>query len=178
MHALRQGEVDLLQAGDKRQRHGLELIAAGATAAATAAGRALLLVDDSAFFRNLLTPVLSVAGWQVTAAEGPHEALKLRDDGRVFDVIVSDIEMPRMDGIAFALDVRADARWKDTPMVALSTRVEKEIIAQALKSGFDTYVAKSDRDTLLNTLAGLIAGEPDAESTAHAAGDDQSHRAA
>jgi two-component system chemotaxis sensor kinase CheA len=151
---------------------------AGATAAASAAGRKLLLVDDSAFFRNLLTPVLSVAGWQVTAAEGPHEALKLRDDGRVFDVIVSDIEMPRMDGIAFALDVRADARWKDTPMVALSTRVEKEIIAQALKSGFDTYVAKSDRDTLLNTLAGLIAGEPDAESTAHAAGDDQSHRAA
>jgi two-component system chemotaxis sensor kinase CheA len=151
---------------------------AGATAAAPTAVRELLLVDDSAFFRNLLTPVLSVAGWRVTAVGGAQEALKLRDDGRSFDVIVSDIEMPHKDGMAFATDVRSDARWKDTPMVALSTRAEKDIIAQALKSGFDTYLTKSNRDALLNTLASLAIGESDGADASPDVAGDQSHRAA
>ncbi|HEX8028693.1 MAG TPA: chemotaxis protein CheW, partial [Vicinamibacterales bacterium] len=152
--------------------------AAGATAAAPTAVRDLLLVDDSAFFRNLLAPVLSVAGWRVTAVGDANDALKLRDDGRMFHVIVSDLEMPRMDGMAFATEVRADARWKDTPMIALSMRSEKEIIAQALKCGFDTYVTKSNRDTLLNTLAGIVTGDDAATDATPDLGNDKSHRAA
>jgi two-component system chemotaxis sensor kinase CheA len=149
-------------------------------ATAASASRNVLLVDDSAFFLNLLTPVLSVAGWHVTTAESPEEALKLRDAGQMFDVIISDVEMPRMDGLAFATEVRSDPRWKDVPMVALSTRVTKEEIAQTLKAGFDTYVAKSSRDTLLNILSGLAAArqpEPAAPTTG-AAGTDHSFRAA
>jgi two-component system chemotaxis sensor kinase CheA len=131
---------------------------AEAPAPVAVAQRDILLVDDSAFFRNLLIPVLSVAGWRVTAVESAREALKLRDAGRRFDVVISDIEMPVMDGLAFVAALRADPRWKDTPCVALATRASRDDIAEALRAGFDTYITKSNRDALLNTLAGLFAG--------------------
>ena len=60
----------------------------------------LLLVDDSQFFRNMLAPLLSASGYRVTLAASAAEALQLKDEGRTFDLIVSDLEMPGMDGIA------------------------------------------------------------------------------
>ena len=62
----------------------------------------MLLIDDSPFFRNMLTPVLQAAGYQVTAAASAPEALAMLKDGRAFDVVVTDIEMPEMDGFEFA----------------------------------------------------------------------------
>jgi two-component system chemotaxis sensor kinase CheA len=62
----------------------------------------LLLVDDSAFFRNLLAPQLSAAGFDVTAVDSPDRALMLCEAGEEFDIIVSDIEMPGMSGFEFA----------------------------------------------------------------------------
>ncbi|RMF04553.1 MAG: response regulator, partial [Alphaproteobacteria bacterium] len=84
-------------------------------------GMRLLLVDDSPFFRNMLAPLLSSVGYKVTLAESAKEALRLRDSGAQFDVIVSDIEMPEMDGIAFAESVRSDPKWQGTPIIALSS---------------------------------------------------------
>ena len=55
---------------------------------------ALLFVDDAPFFRTMLGPVLKAAGFNVTSVESAAEGLKLFDDGRRFDVVVSDIEMP------------------------------------------------------------------------------------
>jgi two-component system chemotaxis sensor kinase CheA len=54
----------------------------------------VLLVDDSSFFRNMLTPLLNISGYQVTTVESAAEAIKLCEGGEQFDVIVSDIEMP------------------------------------------------------------------------------------
>ena len=62
----------------------------------------MLVVEDSDFFRQLLVPALGAAGFQVTAVASAAEALRLRDAGAMFDAIVSDIEMPDMDGLAFA----------------------------------------------------------------------------
>jgi two-component system chemotaxis sensor kinase CheA len=116
----------------------------------------VLLVDDSPFFRNMLRPLLSVAGYDVTTAENADSALKLREAGVDFDVIVSDIEMPGMDGFAFAEAVKADTRWQNTPLVALSSRTSPSDFDRGREVGFTDYVAKFDRDALLESLSQTV----------------------
>ncbi len=120
------------------------------------AGKSALLVDDSPFFRNLLAPILSVAGFSVTTADSANEALRMRDRGSNFDVIISDIEMPEMDGFAFAEEVRRDPRWGETPMVALSAHATDSDFEKGREVGFNDYVAKSDRDELVRSLAHTV----------------------
>ena len=112
----------------------------------------LLLIDDSPFFRHLVVPALSAAGFDVTAVESPAEALRLRDAGMEFEALVSDIEMPEMDGLSFARNVRASGAWMRLPLVALSSRAEPEDVARGREAGFTDYVAKYDRDALLSSL--------------------------
>ena len=112
----------------------------------------LLLIDDSTFFRHLVVPALSAAGFDVTAVESPAEALRLRDAGVEFEALISDIEMPEMDGLSFARNVRASGAWIRLPMVALSSRAEPEDVARGREAGFTDYVAKYDRDALLSSL--------------------------
>ena len=119
--------------------------------------RRALLVDDSQFFRNLLTPLLSVAGWQVQTAESAEDALHLRDQGQEFDVIISDIEMPGMDGFDLAVAIRSEGRWSNVPLVALSARAGDADFARGREVGFSDYVAKYDREVLVNTLAKTVA---------------------
>lgn len=120
-------------------------------------GRRALLVDDSPFFRNLLSPLLSVAGWEVVTAESADAALALRERGMMFDVIISDIEMPGMNGFEFAEAVRADERWQTTPMVALSGNASEGDLSRGRAAGFDDYVAKFDREALVSSLAQTVA---------------------
>lgn len=130
--------------------------------------RSILLVDDSLFFRNMLTPLLSVAGYDVTTLESPLQALKLCEDGANFDVIISDIEMPEMDGFEFAQRVRDNSRWQNVPMVALSSHATPQDIDRGRKVGFNDYVAKFDRDTLLNSLSETVANARMAERASKA----------
>jgi two-component system, chemotaxis family, sensor kinase CheA len=116
----------------------------------------LLLVDDSPFFRNMLSPLLTSAGYQVTTAESGDHALRLCEAGEDFDIIVSDIEMPGMNGFEFATVVRNDSRWQGTPLVALSSHATQKDIARGRAAGFRDYVAKFDRDGLLTTLSEAI----------------------
>lgn len=113
----------------------------------------VLLVEDSPFFRNMLSPLLSVAGYKVTAASNAEEALSLCDAGERFDIIISDIEMPEMDGFAFAEKVRADSPWRDVPLVALSSHATPQDMARGKECGFDRYIAKFDREELLSALS-------------------------
>ncbi|MGH6940903.1 chemotaxis protein CheW [Hypericibacter sp.] len=115
--------------------------------------RRLLLVDDSPFFRNLIAPLLSSAGYDVATASSADQALKLCDQGEQYDVIISDIEMPGMSGFEFAEALKKTERWRDTPLVALSSHSSPKDIARGRKVGFDDYVAKFDRDALLQTLS-------------------------
>lgn len=123
----------------------------------TPSKKRVLLVDDSPFFRNMLTPLLSVAGYDVTTLESPHDALKMCERGAEFDIIISDIEMPDMDGFEFAEKVRNNSNWQTTPMVALSSHATPQDIDRGMEVGFSKYIAKFDRDTLLSTLSQTLS---------------------
>ena len=112
----------------------------------------LLLVDDSAFFLRLLAPKLSVSGYEVIEALGGEEALALHDRGVDVDVIVSDIEMPEMNGYAFAEAVHGGSRWADVPMIALSSRMTEQTLERGRSVGFTSFVPKSRRDELFDAL--------------------------
>jgi two-component system chemotaxis sensor kinase CheA len=114
--------------------------------------RTLLFVDDSAFFRNMLTPVLRAAGYQVTAVAGGREALALLRSGQHFDVLVTDLDMPDVDGFALANAVRADGRLADMPIIALSAYGSPEAIERGRQVGFNDFVAKFDRQSLIAAL--------------------------
>ena len=92
----------------------------GAHSGEQGTSRRVLVVEDSDFFRQLVTPILGAAGYRVTAAASAAEALRLRESGAMFDAIVSDIAMPDMDGLDFARAVRAGGPWAELPMIALS----------------------------------------------------------
>ncbi|MEX2649918.1 MAG: chemotaxis protein CheW [Alphaproteobacteria bacterium] len=119
--------------------------------------RDVLLVDDSPFFRNLLTPLLGAAGYRVTTAEDGDQALKMLEGDRTFDIIVSDIDMPGTDGYALARACRSQDKWRHTPLVALSALDAPADVARGRDAGFDDYVVKFDRETLLNVLSRALA---------------------
>jgi two-component system chemotaxis sensor kinase CheA len=115
--------------------------------------RRLLVVEDSDFFRQLLVPALAAAGYEVTAAASAAEALSLRDGGLEIDAIVSDIDMPDMNGLEFARRVRADGgAWAVLPMIALTGRGAPADEARGREAGFSDYCQKFERDALLASL--------------------------
>ncbi len=115
--------------------------------------RRLLVVEDSAFFSQMLVPVLSSAGYEVTAVLNPAEALRLREAGSMFDAIVTDIEMPGMDGFTFAKEIRRDGIWMDLPVIALSSLAEPEHLERGRQAGFTEHVQKMDREGLMQAIA-------------------------
>jgi two-component system, chemotaxis family, sensor kinase CheA len=119
---------------------------------AAAGQKHILLVDDSEFFRQLMVPTLGAAGFLVTAVGSAAEALRLRDAGSKFDAIVSDIEMPGMDGIAFARAVRAGGPWAALPMLAMTAHSDMEHARLGREAGFTDYVAKFEREVLVASL--------------------------
>ncbi len=122
----------------------------------------ILLVDDSPFFRNMITPLLHIEGYEVTSLESARDALKLCDDGSRFDLIISDIEMPEMDGFEFAEKVKSDGPWQNTPMLALSSHATPQDMDRGKEVGFNNYVAKFDRDTLLSTISKTLSQQSEA----------------
>jgi len=112
--------------------------------------RTVLLVDDSVFFRELLAPLIKAAGYRVVAAASAADALAaLKSDSR-FDLIVTDIDMPEMDGFALAEAVRAMPAAAAVPIIGLATMVSAETVERGRAAGFHDFVAKFDR-------AGLVA---------------------
>jgi two-component system chemotaxis sensor kinase CheA len=114
--------------------------------------RSLLLVDDSPFFRNMLSPVLKAAGYDVTAVASAREALEMLQKDRRFDALVTDIDMPEMDGFALAEAVRGEQRFAEIPIIALSSSNSAESIERGRKVGFHDLVAKFDRQSLIAAL--------------------------
>ena len=120
--------------------------------APASSARSILLVDDSAFFRNMLAPVLKAAGYRVQLATNAQEGLAMLRAGEAFDAILTDIEMPDMNGFEFAEALRADPRLGHMPIIALSSMVSPAAIERGRQAGFHDYVAKFDRPGLIAAL--------------------------
>jgi two-component system, chemotaxis family, sensor kinase CheA len=118
----------------------------------SALAQSVLLVDDSAFFRNMLAPVLKAAGYKVRVAQSAQEGLAALRSGQQIDVVLTDIEMPEMNGFEFAESIRADAHLGSMPIIALSSLVSPAAIERGRQAGFHDYVAKFDRPGLIAAL--------------------------
>src|SRR3954454_16306075 len=130
--------------------------------------QSVLLVDDSAFFRNMLAPVLKAAGYRVRTAPTAQEGLAaLR--AQTFDVVLTDIEMPDMNGFEFAETIRSDSNLGAMPIIGLSALVSPAAIERGRQAGFHDYVAKFDRPGLIAALKEQTAGAAGASELSRAA---------
>jgi two-component system chemotaxis sensor kinase CheA len=135
---------------------GVELPAAE-VAAARAAKRRILVVDDSITTRTLEQSILEAAGYDVlTAVDGADGWRALQERG--CDLIVADIEMPRMDGFALCEAVRGSKRFKEVPIVLVTAMETAEHRARGLEVGADAYIGKSsfDQQNLLDIIRQLL----------------------
>lgn len=116
----------------------------------------VLLAEDSDFFRRQVKGFLEEAGFQVVDAEDGQLAWETLQRGEfAFDLIVTDIEMPRMNGFELSRQVRASDRWKQIPIVALTSLASDEHRREGEASGIDDYQIKMDRERLLSSVSRL-----------------------
>jgi len=124
---------------------------------ASAPRRSVLVVEDSITSRALLKGILESAGYEVdTAVDGMDALSRLREGG--FDLVVSDVEMPRLDGFGLTARLRADTRWARLPVVlvtALGSPADRE---RGIDVGANAYIVKSsfDQSNLLEVIEGLL----------------------
>jgi len=116
----------------------------------------VLLIDDTPFFREAVGRYLTEAGIAVTSAVHGKDALEKLSEGP-FDLIVSDIEMPVMDGWTFAQHARN--RGYRGPLLALSSLSKPENEAKSKACGFDYYEEKLNHDRLIRTVQQMLEGK-------------------
>lgn len=117
----------------------------------------VLAVDDSRTIRDLLARALTGAGYQVTLAEDGQDALDRLAEAAP-DAIISDINMPRLDGFGLIQAVRQTENHRATPILVLTTENAPELKAQARAAGATGWIVKPfDADKLVRALQ-MIAG--------------------
>jgi two-component system chemotaxis sensor kinase CheA len=113
----------------------------------------LLLVEDSDFFRNQVRKFMADDGYTVDVAEDGLIAWNMLDaDPERFDLVVTDIEMPNMDGFELARRIRQDKRFALMPIVALTSLAGDEDMARGRAVGIDDYQVKLDKERLLQSI--------------------------
>jgi chemosensory pili system protein ChpA (sensor histidine kinase/response regulator) len=115
-----------------------------------------MVVDDSITVRRVTQRLLERNGMRVITARDGVDAVALLQDN-VPDVILLDIEMPRMDGYEVAAHVRNDPRLKDVPIIMVTSRVGEKHRARAIELGVDDYLGKPYQEAqLLDAIAPLV----------------------
>jgi CheY-like chemotaxis protein len=116
-------------------------------------GARVLLVEDNEINMELALELLSNAGAVVTAAGDGRQALDCLA-GHSFDIVLLDCQMPVMDGYEAVRAIRADARWRDLPVIAMTANAMSGDRQRALSAGMDDHIAKPiDVASMLNTIA-------------------------
>jgi chemosensory pili system protein ChpA (sensor histidine kinase/response regulator) len=114
-----------------------------------------MVVDDSVTVRKVTQRLLAREGYQVVLARDGLDALRQLQD-TVPDVMLLDIEMPRMDGFELIGQMRADARWRDVPVIMISSRTAEKHREHAQSLGVLAFLGKPfDEADLLERLRAL-----------------------
>lgn len=114
----------------------------------------ILYAEDNAFFRKHVKTHLEKAGYTViTAIDGSDAILKLEETPRhQVSLILSDIEMPKMNGLQLAGKIRQDESWKDIVLLALTTKYDDKSLKEGLEAGFNAYMEKLNPDSLIQSI--------------------------
>ena len=117
----------------------------------------ILVVEDSITARTLLKQILESAGYRVATAVDGAEGYSMLKAG-AFDLVVSDIEMPRLDGFALTAMIRGDKQLADLPVVLVTALDSDEHRERGLDCGANAYIVKSalDQSNLLDTIRRLV----------------------
>jgi len=118
--------------------------------------KTILLAEDTLFFQRLVKGHLVSAGYEVITADNGAEALEKMKTNKV-DMIISDIEMPIMDGLEFLRAVRANNQFSYVPALALTSLDSEKDREIGLKAGFDAYEVKVDRDRIVEVVSKLLS---------------------
>jgi two-component system, chemotaxis family, sensor kinase CheA len=146
--------ADLMQSARKLSQAGLRHAPAEAEAMVQGA---ILVVEDSITARTLLKNILEAAGYRVeTAVDGLDGFGKLREGG--FNLVVSDVDMPRMNGFDLTERIRRDRELGETPVVLVTALESREDRERGVEVGANAYIVKSsfDQSNLLETIKRLI----------------------
>ncbi|MGQ9591719.1 MAG: hybrid sensor histidine kinase/response regulator, partial [Planctomycetota bacterium] len=141
----------------------------------------ILVVEDSGFLRSKICALLRRAGYETRdAADGRRALDALRSGGQKIDAVVTDLEMPELDGFALAAAIREDPRLRHLPVIALSALTGDEHVARAYEAGVDEYLFKLDPDQLLEAVSRHLSlakrrGEPRLETVREGGQTDGAH---
>ncbi|EFI35114.1 response regulator receiver protein [Desulfonatronospira thiodismutans ASO3-1] len=102
----------------------------------------ILMVDDSKTVRNLIAFIVKKEGFHVTTAEDGLDALEKLYAASNVDLIITDINMPRMDGFTFVQNLREQEAFRDVPVIILSTEGQEKDKEQGLSLGANLYMVK------------------------------------
>jgi two-component system sensor histidine kinase and response regulator WspE len=141
----------------RQQQRSAQLAATGEAAAAPPRRRRILVVDDSITVRELERDLLSAQGYEVvTAVDGLAGWDAVRESD--FDLVITDVDMPRLDGIALTRSIKQDPKLREVPVIIMSYRGTLEDRQRGLAAAADLYVAKADYDDLglLQAVVDLI----------------------
>ncbi|PWC85251.1 histidine kinase [Azospirillum sp. TSH100] len=118
----------------------------------------ILVVDDSITTRTLEKSILEAHGYRVTLCVDGREALERLSEGMEVGLIISDVEMPRMDGFALLQAVKADKRLAEIPVILVTSRASDEDRERGLRLGADAYIVKTrfDQNELLAGIRRLL----------------------
>ena len=117
----------------------------------------ILVVDDSLNTRELEKSILEAYGYEVATAEDGEDGLA-KSSAVQYDLVVTDVEMPRLDGFSLTERLRSDERYRDTPIVIVTSREKDEDKRRGIAAGADAYIVKGsfDQSTLLDTVRSLL----------------------
>jgi CheY-like chemotaxis protein/ribonuclease BN (tRNA processing enzyme) len=101
----------------------------------------ILVADDDVTLVRILETVLQGDGYDVDPAYDGQDAVA-KASGRVYDLVLMDIRMPLLDGLAACRQLRATARYRDTPFIVLTARTRQDDMAEAFDAGFTDYIRK------------------------------------